>query len=272
MFPVYELATSDLPDLRDGTLEDWEEVLPGAQLDHGAFQVWGTGGQVDPGNMAIRVFLAWHRASHRIYFAQERFDDVHVRGDGSTDLFVDGDHSGGQYGFYGDQYTDEESRRRSYAQAQKYTMIPENPSGGHLLFAPYPSLATQPPWADCGGWRFGDSPSLSAVECYVTAWDDLANNDPYGSQPSDLKPGQFIGFQIVTNDSDTEGRIDVVYTLAQPTEYVRELNGDRVIYHSLFAQNFVDGVLIPCSHDDCSGAATAVPPNSWGRIKAGLAD
>lgn len=28
-FPIYELPTSDLPVLGDGTLADWEEVLPG---------------------------------------------------------------------------------------------------------------------------------------------------------------------------------------------------------------------------------------------------
>ena len=26
VFPIYEVPTSDLPDLRDGTLEDWEDV------------------------------------------------------------------------------------------------------------------------------------------------------------------------------------------------------------------------------------------------------
>ncbi len=38
VFPIYELPTSDLPDLFDGTLEDWEDVLPGTSLDHNSFE------------------------------------------------------------------------------------------------------------------------------------------------------------------------------------------------------------------------------------------
>ena len=37
IFPLYELPTADLPDLRDSTLEDWEDVLPGTSLDHNSF-------------------------------------------------------------------------------------------------------------------------------------------------------------------------------------------------------------------------------------------
>ena len=37
VYPIYELPTSDLPDLHDGTLDDWEEVLPSASLDHNDF-------------------------------------------------------------------------------------------------------------------------------------------------------------------------------------------------------------------------------------------
>jgi len=38
--------------------------------------------------------------------------------------------------------------------------------------------------------------------------------------------------------------------------------------HHMFADNFVDGQLIPCARGDCSGATTAVSQDSWGRIKA----
>lgn len=33
VYSIYELPTSSLPDLHDGTLEDWEEVLPGPIID-----------------------------------------------------------------------------------------------------------------------------------------------------------------------------------------------------------------------------------------------
>ena len=120
VYPIYELPTSDLPDLHDGTLEDWEEVLPDASLDHNDFQRNNAGitGTVDPDDLAFRIFLAWHSASQRIYIAVERIDDVYLDpGEGGAMLAIDGDHSGGQYWFLGE---DEESRRLNESQAQDY--------------------------------------------------------------------------------------------------------------------------------------------------------
>ena len=28
LFPIFELSTDELPDINDGSLDDWEEVLP----------------------------------------------------------------------------------------------------------------------------------------------------------------------------------------------------------------------------------------------------
>ena len=42
-----------LPDLPDGTLEDWEAVLPDASLDHNSFELdGGQGGGIDPSDLA----------------------------------------------------------------------------------------------------------------------------------------------------------------------------------------------------------------------------
>ena len=56
VFPIYEVPTGDLPDLRDGTLEDWEDVLPGTSLDHNSFEPLnvadGAGPSVSPSRCA----------------------------------------------------------------------------------------------------------------------------------------------------------------------------------------------------------------------------
>ena len=61
VFPVYELATFDLPDLHDGTLEDWEDVLPGTSLTHDDFAPLNVsdGAGIDPADLAYRTFMAW---------------------------------------------------------------------------------------------------------------------------------------------------------------------------------------------------------------------
>lgn len=275
VYPIYELPTADLPDLHDGTLEDWDAVLPNASLTHNDFRFLdiGLGGAIDPDDLAVRVFLAWHYESQRIYVAIERLDDVLLPWgtccDGMTQFMVDGDHSGGQYGFHGDAYSEAERRQRNYSQAQQYTVYPENLYDGRLLLtSQLLTWITQPPWADYGGWQIGESPNLSAVEFFVTPWDKLIYDDVDASRRSVLEPGRVIGFQLIASDGDEPNRASGTYALAVPTVKEFVSDGDFSYAHTAFAENFVDGELVPCYHADCSGAGTAVQPSSWARIKA----
>lgn len=274
VYPIYELPTSELPDLHDGSLEDWDAVLPNASLTHNDFRFWhGLAGAIDPADLAVRAFLAWHYESQRVYVAIERLDDVLLPSgtccDAGTQFAVDGDHSGGQYWFHGDAYTETELRQRNFSQAQSYTAYPENLYDGRLLLTDQLlTWMTQPPWGDCGGWQIGESPNLSGVEFFVTPWDGLVYDDPGRSRRSVLEPGRIIGFQLIASDGDEPNRASGSYTLAVPTVEGFEGGGD--FSHTMFAENFVDGELVPCHYADCSGASTSVRPSSWARIKAGL--
>jgi len=262
VYPIYELPTSDLPDLHDGTLEDWEEALPSASLNHNdfVFEDIGLGGGIDPADLAFRVFLAWHSASQKLYMAVELLDDVYLgTREGYTQLRVDGDHSGGQYALFGEGT--EEDRQLDYVQAQQYSAKPEwNNTDRLLISRPAWTWTTLPPWADAGGFQYGELPNYSAVEFAVTAWDDLNWQGPELSRRSVLEAGNIIGFQIRLMDLDKPLFTKGAYWLALPTVS----SG----FHDLFAENFVDGELIPCDRGDCSGATTAVSQDSWGRIKA----
>ena len=258
IFPIWEIPTSDLPDLHDGTLEDWEEALPMASLNHNDFVYtanWES--VVDAEDFAFRVFLAWHSASQQFYMGIESIDDVYLAyGNGFTQFMVDGDHSGGQ----------------DYSQAQRYLARPEATGDQRLLdFAawfPLDDWATEPPWADVGAYQYGESPNISAIELSVTAWDDLDWHGPELSKRSVLKAGRIVGFNIAVMDFDVPdspdgGRTpDGIYLLAEIGDF-----GDYLTQGGS-ADNFVDGELIPCFRGDCSGATTAVSQDSWGRIKA----
>lgn len=139
LYPIYELPTSRLPDLHDGSLEDWEEVLPGATVDYREFvSLSGVGDSapIDVDDLAYRFFLAWHGATGRLYLACERIDDVYVNAyDGNPDdlwqhdgieLMVDGDHSGGAYA------SEAANRDLWHVQAQQYLTLPEAPNGNQL--------------------------------------------------------------------------------------------------------------------------------------------
>ena len=58
------------------------------------------------------------------------------------------------------------------------------------------------------------------------------------------------------------------YILAVPAKAGVRVEGTDGQITDSFAENFVDGELIPCYRGDCSGATTAVRLDSWGRIKA----
>ena len=284
IYPIYELPTSDLPDLHDGTLADWDEVLAGASLTHSDFEAQdvGEGAPVDPGDLAYQIYLAWHGSSQRLYAAMERVDDVYVNeyeGAGSGDiwkhdgfeLMVDGDHSGGPYQGFGDEFSSEARRRLINSQAQQYLAVSEAADGHLLVLAELMDGAhkaaermqvTVPPYADAGGFVLSGSPSLSVIEMYVTPFDALEVAAPDLSQRSQLYAERIIGFQISIPDYDSEpSSYHGFYTLAGQSGAWRT------------ADLFVDGVLLPCEGGDCGSApepVSAVEVDSWGRIKAGL--
>lgn len=268
VFPIYELPTADLPDLHDGSLEDWVEVLPDAALNHFDFQASTSSWEgPDPGDLAWRVFLAWHDASQRLLVAVERLDDVLVEGDWYEffSFMVDGDHSGGQYVWYsepGRELTDAEIRR-NYAQAQWYDSG-MSPREGRVLYGggTASSWAYDPPWTEAGNATLSVSPHHYVVEFAVTPWDELSGDGPAASERSVLEADGVVGFQMLVSDSDEPNRPKGQYVIAPAL--MNEL--------SQSADNFVDGWLVPCDTRDCSrGPSTVVVGDSWGRIKAGLA-
>ncbi|HJP32399.1 MAG TPA: hypothetical protein QGF95_17780 [Candidatus Latescibacteria bacterium] len=273
VYPIFELPTASLPDLHDGSLEDWEDALPDASLTHDDFQYQGPDESSDPSDLALRVFLAWNHATQRIYVGVERLDDVYLRPSPGTfadrtQFMIDGDHSGGQFMLFGEEYSQEERSRLNFSQAQVYDVRPEIIDGSAT-----PLVARGSSWFDMGGMQIGELPNLSVIEFWLTPWDDLDGRDPEGSRRSVLTAGRIIGFQIFMHDSDETGRLSGEYYLAVPTVFGEIRVGDIVAQHDAFADNFVDGELVPCILDDCSGArnASAILRDSWGRIKSSLA-
>ena len=275
VFPIFELPTSDLPDINDGTLEDWEDVLTGTSLDHNSFEplAVGDGAAVDPADLAYRMFMAWHSAGQHFWVAIERVDDVYINtyegGDltgiwrfDSVEIMLDGDHTGGAYnGFSADDYSEEEIKLLSNFQAQQYVCVAESPDGRLLGYqGSGQGWVPLPPWSDAGGFSVGEAPNTSVIEMYLTAWDELNWAGAAQSKRSSLAAGKMVGFQYSVSDFDTEaGAYHGFHTLSgQPNTW-------------RMAENFVDGELIPCDTGDCGSApATAVQSDSWGRIKASV--
>ena len=280
VYPVFELTDQDLSliDLHDGSVGDWEYVVGEASVIALDFRTVASAGSYDPVDLDFRIWLAWHDATNRIYVAMERADDIYTNlfdrshdpamktmtiYDGSMYFYVDGDRSGGQWVGLGTN--EEEERFLNHQQAQGYKAIAETfdegPKLDLLQRPPYEleQFFLTPPYADAGGGVFGERPTISVTEMYVTAFDRLEWNSAEQSVVSELYPGKVIGIfvSVFDNDSDDNTAPGVTHTLLPVSVVPGQLDDS-----GLFAPAMLVGLggKIP---DD-----SAVESITWARIKA----
>ncbi len=273
IYPFYELLDEDLDriDLTDGSVEDWYEVIGEPSLTASDF-LWQFG-RYDLSDVDFRIWLAWNQGSGTLWIAMERFDDLYInnydgaglhamhRWDSSLEFMVDGDHTGGVYGFLlginCEECTDEEVLWNN-RQAQRWIAIAEAPGGGDILdYDGASDWVIREPYAVAGGGVIGESPATTVTEFKVTPFDDLIYDDEEASEVSQLFPGKVIGFTISTKDNDA------IRAWEGPVSVQMSLGGK--LRDTVDADRFVDGLLVGAGLE-----GSAVEPSSWGRIKAAL--
>lgn len=270
VYPIFEVPSADIPNLHDGTLDDWEAVLPNASLTHNDLLQYGNleGESIDPENLAFRAFLAWNFSTQKLYIGTERLDDVYLtpdqgaRGDGYIRIMIDGDHSGGQYWYFeSNGHSESVFRNETNRHAQVFEISHEL-DGYELDIFDFQEWIIQPPYADFGTFELEGLPYYSVAEVEFAPWDDINWESPEQSRRSSLRPGAFIGINLQVVDLDVPDRLSAWYTMALSTVVVDT--------HSGTADNLADGELIPCHVGDCSRGVTAVSSDSWARIKSSL--
>lgn len=265
VYPIYEIPSSAVPELHDGTLSDWEDAVPSPSLVTSDFETLV--GPVSPDNFAVQVYLSWNSRSQCIFVGIERVDDVIHNAyveearptlyavDGFA-FFVDGDHSGGRY--------PDGSPDGGHAQA--YYALAGTPVGDRLW-----SWGTDNRWildaayTDLGSGIIEGSPALVTTELKVSPWDVLDLLDRDASRRSELRAGGIVGFQVWLFDTDERsGEPEGAYIpIGSDTQYGGE--------YLLTADAFLDGELVPCDILDCESVRSSdsvVKEDSWGRIKA----
>ncbi len=263
VYPIYRFPDEALPDLHDGTLEDWQHVLSVPTLteaDFGSLDV-GDGARIGAPDLAANIYLGWSATPNRIYLAIERWDDAYVNEyDGSfnsiwrhdsIEFMVDGDHSGGPYhGFHCENEC--ETRALANFQAQQYVAIAQPSDTQRIYYQGYGhTWVPFPPYNDSGGFVEEGDLHRSIIELMITPFDALYWDDPVRSRTSPLVAQQIIGFQLSLTDVDGEpGQYHGFHTLAGQANTWRD------------ADTFVDGALLG------PPTPTAAQGISWGRIKA----
>jgi hypothetical protein len=280
VFPISELTDTDLAqiDLKDGSVEEWQNIIGEPSLTALDFSIdsqIGDGPSYDSWDLDFRVWLGWHQATSRIYVAIESSDNVYVNQYQGLDAFpvmisydsvqfmVDGDHSGGEYGFFRDEFSTEEEWSQVYqAQAQQYFAIARAPDSRYINLLYFDDWYTLPPYVEGGGGVLGEAPTISIIEFYVTPFDRLVKNSQEETKISVLYPGKVIGFSILIGDFDTAPQ-EIHGSYRLPPQ-------NRAIFT---ADLFADGVLV-----GADGAVPEVPAvseveeDSWGWIKGFFED
>ncbi len=280
LYPFVELTDADLAqiDVTDGSVDEWVDLLGEPTLTALDFQIRPGLAPYDPADMDYRVWLTWHGATHRIYVAVERSDDIYINNydgsdaakpecismwghDSSVQFSVDGDASGGKYYFYPEEIKDDEERLLlNYQHAQNYNALGDiGGSGSHVCLGfsrAKEDWYNLPPYAEGGGASFGEQPTLSVTEFYVTPFDRLIWNSPEESVVSTLSPGTLIGFILSIRDYDVEGE------LWKGHHFISGQDQWPALFNADF---FARGLLVGPGGEIPDSAVESV---TWSRIKA----
>lgn len=270
---IPEFPSTHLPDVQDGSLDDWAVLDGGKPLTRDDFESIYSGGGSFAGyeeDLEITVRLGWSHASQRIYVSCERYDDVYVntyaaapsdsiwRHDG-LDFWIDGDHSGGRFDFHRPREPAGWDTLSNF-HAQSYAVVSGDPSGGFIEYSGRRVWVEEAPLAGVGGLTHTGYPIRVITEFYVTPFDQIDVSAPGSGTRSVLQPGAIIGFQVAVREFDgVPGDFKDYWTIDRQTGVYKDAN------------RFVDGVLVPCSLPGCSqSSGTSTDRDSWGRIKASL--
>ena len=267
-------------DLKDGSVEDWLEVLGEPALTPLDFLPPPSLPGYDPSSYDFRIWLAWHDATDHLFVAAEFVDDYHVSvydhndpnslpiGDSSVWFFVDGDRSGGRLIQPG------EPDLNHMIQAQWYAAIARthsNDSNVQLYLRDNPPWVHSPPYADGGGTVVDSQPILSVLEFFVTPFDRYLW-DPEQCAVSDLFADKTIGFAISLSDYDEFpedlGPPEVSLDLFGPDASALSLED---YFSKLFFESdlWARGILLGADGRTDDAAVESV---TWGRIKASLSE
>ena len=248
----------------DGLLADWALVGPATLRTEDFIDLVG-GSAVDPEDLEILVWVGWSPHTNRLYIAAQVRDDNHqvdrpegtaatrIFQDDDLEVFVDGDHSGGQYADFSD-LSEGEQRQRNGAQASHFVLAGPHDDGDFFVNYSAAAWYSEPDGAytraalAIEGATGG--PAVVRYELSLAIFDEIDMTADFLSRRRRLAENDVIGFNLEFSDYDGHSELlDAKWSLSGGHNAFR------------LAERFSDLRLEP-------PVSTRVQPSTWGRIKS----
>ena len=252
----------------DGNLDDWELVDEAYQVSGLDFRDLVDEKEMDTDDFSIRLMVGWNRVENKLFFGARVTDDIHqidrpsetagyrIFQDDAMEIFLDADHSGGQYADFG-ELGPEEQLRKNGTEASHFVIAGPPPDGDffvHFSAASWYAL-TDGPFSQAAFHldETADGTAVMTYELMLVPFDRIDINAVFLSDEHHMREGEILGFNIEFNDFDLRSELyDAKWSLSGGHNAFR------------FSERFTDLMLMPFE----GIFETAVGGTSWGRIKA----
>lgn len=271
-YRAFQFPDHLMPDI-DGDLGDWDFVDDSYVILSSQFNDLISPEIVvsSSDDFSVRLIVGWNKAANRLFFAAQVRDDIHqvdrpvgsasarIFQDDAMELFIDADHSGGQYANF-TELSPEEQFQRNGAEANHFVLA--GPPPDEDFFVNFSAAA----W-----YALADGPfSVAAIEfvgvesgvgvtnyeIMLVPFDRVDMNASFQSKEHILLEREIIGFNVEFNDFDANSELfDAKWSLSG------QFNSFR------FSERFADLILMPI---EGVFRPTIVKANSWGNLKASL--
>ena len=261
----------DLMPVIDGDLSDWELVDPSYVIFDEGFVDLVNGAEPDLADFSVRLMVGWNRAENKLFFAAQVADDIHqidrpagtaaiqIFQDDDMEVFLDADHSGGQYADFADLSPEEQ-------------LLLNGATANHFVIAgPPPDQDFFINFSAAAWYASSDGPYSSATyaldgavgtagvtnyELMLVPFDQVDMNAAFLSEEHLLQENEILGFNVEFGDFDGFSTLlDAKWSLSGGHNSFRR------------SERFTDLRLMPLED---AWQPTAIESRSWARIKASL--
>ena len=249
----------------DGDLEDWEIVDSGYCVSTDQLTDLVNGAVPDLSDFRTTLCVGWNDASNQLYVSAVVADDVHqidrpegtppalIFQDDDLEIFVDANHSGGQFADFSDLSEDEQLRLNGTEANHFILSGPPPPNGDFFVNFSAAGWYSEPDGEFTKAAVVAAMPGVVAYEMALTPFDRIDVGASFLSVAHDLREGEVLGFNAEFNDFDTHSEL---------YEAKWSLSGGHNAFR--LSERFSDLKLAGLS-EPVEG--TAILEKSWGQIK-----